>query len=78
MEEKMIGLLYGDYRDPVFIRIGGEIVLHCGDWLLTPLSDGNRSLWQALGLLACDGISRSAPPWLGGHGSAAQFPPPHG
>ena len=52
---------------PVFIAIGGEIVLHLWNWLLPPLF-GWRELtfWQALGLLA---LCRILFGGLGLHGS---------
>jgi len=38
---------------PVFIAIGGEIVLHLWNWLLPPLFGWRQiTFWQALGLLA--------------------------
>src|SRR5216117_2564763 len=38
---------------PVFIAIGGEIVLHLWNWLLPPLFGWREiTFWQALGLLA--------------------------
>jgi hypothetical protein len=37
---------------PVFIAIGGEIVLHLWNWLLPPLFGWRQiTFWQALGLL---------------------------
>jgi len=38
---------------PLFITIGGEIVLHLWNWLLPPLFGWRQiTFWQALGLLA--------------------------
>jgi hypothetical protein len=48
---------------PVFIAIGGEIVLHLWNWLLPPLFGWREiTFWQALGLLALCRIL------FGGHG----------
>jgi len=51
---------------PLFIFIGGELVMHLWNWLLPPLF-GWRMLtfWQALGLLA---LCRILFGRLGGHG----------
>jgi hypothetical protein len=56
---------------PLFIFVGGEVVMHLWNWLLPPLF-GWRSLsfWQALGLLALcrilfGGLGHGGP---GGHG----------
>src|SRR5260370_36045100 len=39
--------------NPLFIAIGGEIVLHLWDWLLPPLFSWQQiTFWQALGLFA--------------------------
>ena len=52
---------------PVFIAIGGEIVLHLWNWLLPPLFGWRQiTFWQALGLLA---LCRILFGRLGGHGS---------
>jgi hypothetical protein len=52
---------------PVFIAIGGEIVLHLWNWLLPPLFGWREiTFWQALGLLA---LCRILFGRLGGHGS---------
>ena len=52
---------------PVFIAIGGEIVLHLWNWLLPPLFGWRQiTFWQALGLLALCRILFGS--W-GGHGS---------
>ena len=52
---------------PVFIAIGGEIVLHLWNWLLPPLFGWRQiTFWQALGLLA---LCRILFGGLGGHGS---------
>jgi len=53
---------------PLFITIGGEIVMHLWNWLLPPLF-GWRELnfWQALGLLA---LCRILFGGLGGHNSS--------
>ena len=38
---------------PLFIAIGGEVVLHLWNWLLPPLFGWRQiTFWQALGLLA--------------------------
>jgi hypothetical protein len=38
---------------PVFIAIGGELVMHLWNWLLPPLFGWRQlTFWQALGLLA--------------------------
>jgi hypothetical protein len=43
---------------PVFIAIGGEIVLHLWNWLLPPLFGWHQvTFWQALGILALCRIS---------------------
>ena len=51
---------------PLFLFIGGEVVLHLWNWLLPPLF-GWRALtfWQALGLLV---LCRVLFGGLGGHG----------
>ena len=51
---------------PLFIFVGGEIVMHLWNWLLPPLF-GWRALtfWQALGLLV---LCRVLFGGLGGHG----------
>jgi len=51
---------------PLFIFIGGEVVMHLWNWLLPPLF-GWRTLtfWQALGLLV---LCRVLFGGLGGHG----------
>ena len=51
---------------PLFIFIGGEVVMHLWNWLLPPLF-GWRTLgfWQALGLLL---LCRILFGGLGGHG----------
>jgi hypothetical protein len=56
---------------PLFIFVGGEVVMHLWNWLLPPLF-GWRALgfWQALGLLALcrilfGGLHHGGP---GGHG----------
>jgi hypothetical protein len=51
---------------PLFIFVGGEVVMHLWNWLLPPLF-GWRTLgfWQALGLLA---LCRILFGGLGGHG----------
>ena len=55
---------------PLFLFIGGEVVMHLWNWLLPPLF-GWRTLtfWQALGLLV---LCRVLFGGLGGHG-----PGPH-
>jgi hypothetical protein len=56
---------------PVFIAIGGEIVLHLWNWLLPPLFGWREiTFWQALGLLA---LCRILFGRLGGHGSGPNF-----
>jgi hypothetical protein len=51
---------------PVFIAIGGELVLHLWNWLLPPLFGWRQiTFWQALGLLALCRILFGG--W-GGHG----------
>src|SRR5260370_42524439 len=56
---------------PLFIAIGGEIVLHLWNWLLPPLFGWQQiTFWQALGLLA---LCRILFGGLGSHGSG----PPH-
>jgi hypothetical protein len=38
---------------PVFVTIGGELVMHLWNWLLPPLFGWRQvTFWQALGLLA--------------------------
>jgi hypothetical protein len=51
---------------PLFVFVGGEVVMHLWNWLLPPLF-GWRTLgfWQALGLLA---LCRILFGGLGGHG----------
>lgn len=51
---------------PLFLFIGGEVVMHLWNWLLPPLF-GWRALtfWQALGLLV---LCRVLFGGLGGHG----------
>jgi len=51
---------------PLFLIVGGEVVMHLWNWLLPPLF-GWRMLgfWQALGLLA---LCRILFGGLGGHG----------
>src|SRR5216684_478809 len=55
---------------PVFMFIGGELVMHLWNWLLPPLFGWRQiTFWQAIGLLAlcrilfggfgCRGFSRS-------------------
>jgi len=52
---------------PVFIAIGGEIVMHLWNWLLPPLFGWHPiTLWQALGLLV---LCRVLFGGLGSHGS---------
>jgi Ca2+/H+ antiporter, TMEM165/GDT1 family len=52
---------------PVFIAIGGELVMHLWNWLLPPLFGWRQvTFWQALGLLALCRILFGS--W-GGHGS---------
>jgi hypothetical protein len=52
---------------PVFIAIGGEIVLQLWNWLLPPLFGWRQiTFWQALGLLA---LCRILFGGLGSHGS---------
>jgi hypothetical protein len=52
---------------PLFIAIGGEIVLHLWNWLLPPLFGWREiTFWQALGLLA---LCRILFGGLGSHGS---------
>jgi hypothetical protein len=52
---------------PLFIAIGGEIVLHLWNWLLPPLFGWQQiTFWQALGLLA---LCRILFGGLGSHGS---------
>ena len=52
---------------PVFIAIGGEIVLHLWNWLLPPLFGWRQiTFWQALGSLA---LCRILFGGLGSHGS---------
>jgi hypothetical protein len=54
---------------PLFLFIGGEVVMHLWNWLLPPLF-GWRTLgfWQALGLLALCRIL------FGGHGGHGPGP----
>ena len=48
---------------PLFVTIGGEIVMHLWNWLLPPLFGWREiTFWQALGLLALCRIL------FGGHG----------
>ena|SRR5579859_2727661 len=52
---------------PVFIAIGGEIVLHLWNWLLPPLFGWREvTFWQALGILV---LCRILFGGLGAHGS---------
>ena len=52
---------------PVFITIGGELVMHLWNWLLPPLFGWRQvTFWQALGLLA---LCRILFGGLGIHGS---------
>lgn len=52
---------------PVFIAIGGEIVLQLWNWLLPPLFGWRQiTLWQALGILV---LCRILFGGLGSHGS---------
>ena len=52
---------------PVFIFIGGELVMHLWNWLLPPLFGWRQvTFWQALGLLA---LCRILFGGLGLHGS---------
>ena len=52
---------------PLFITIGGEIVMHLWNWLLPPLFGWREiTFWQAFGLLA---LCRILFGRLGGHGS---------
>ncbi len=52
---------------PVFIAIGGELVMHLWNWLLPPLFGWHEiTFWQALGLLA---LCRILFGGLGCHGS---------
>jgi len=52
---------------PVFIAIGGEIVLHLWNWLLPPLFGWRQiTFWQALGMLL---LCRILFGGLGLHGS---------
>src|ERR1700740_2537648 len=38
---------------PLFLFVGGEVVMHLWNWLVPPLFGwGKRGFWQALGLLA--------------------------
>ncbi len=51
---------------PLFIFVGGEVVMHLWNWLLLPLFGWRTlSFWQALGLLA---LCRILFGGLGGHG----------
>jgi hypothetical protein len=51
---------------PLFIAIGGELVMHLWNWLLPPLFGWRQiTFWQALGLLALCRILFGG--W-GGHG----------
>ena len=53
---------------PVFIFIGGELVMHLWNWLLPPLFGWRQiTFWQAIGLLALCRILFGA--WGGGGGS---------
>ena len=54
---------------PLFLFIGGEVVMHLWNWLLPPLF-GWRTLgfWQALGLLALCRILFGHHGGRGGHG----------
>jgi hypothetical protein len=61
---------------PLFLFVGGEVVMHLWNWLLPPLF-GWRTLgfWQALGLLALcrilfGGLGHGGP---GGHGGGRGF-----
>jgi len=52
---------------PLFIAIGGEIVMHLWNWLLPPLFGWREiTFWRALGLLA---LCRILFGGLGSHGS---------
>jgi hypothetical protein len=52
---------------PVFIAIGGELVMHLWNWLLPPLFGWHLiTFWQALGLLV---LCRILFGGLGSHGS---------
>jgi hypothetical protein len=57
---------------PLFLFVGGEVVMHLWNWLLPPLF-GWRMLgfWQALGLLALCRIL------FGGHGRRGGWGPRH-
>ena len=51
---------------PLFLFIGGEVVMHLWNWLLPPLFGWRTlSFWQALGLLV---LCRVLFGGLGGHG----------
>ena len=51
---------------PLFLFIGGEVVMHLWNWLLPPLFGWRAlSFWQALGLLV---LCRVLFGGLGGHG----------
>ena len=51
---------------PLFIYIGGEVVMHLWNWLLPPLFGWKMlTFWQALGLLV---LCRVLFGGLGGHG----------
>ena len=51
---------------PVFIFIGGQLVMHLWNWLLPPLFGWHQvTFWQALGLLA---LCRILFGGMGGHG----------
>jgi hypothetical protein len=51
---------------PLFIFIGGEVVMHLWNWLLPPLFGWKMlTFWQALGLLV---LCRVLFGGLGGHG----------
>ena len=66
----------GDSGDALFIVIGGEVVMHLWNWLLPPLFGWRQiTFWQALGLLA---LCRILFGGIGGRGSAAPIPRPHG
>jgi hypothetical protein len=53
---------------PVFVFIGGEIVLHLWNWLLPPIFGWHQiTFWQALGLLV---LCRILFGGLGSHGSS--------
>ena len=55
---------------PVFIFIGGELVMHLWNWLLPPLFGWRLiTFWQALGLLA---LCRILFGGMGGHGRSGR------